>query len=140
MLIYRFLIWPMIASLANAFNNIAFNELVGKLKADAFEFAREVERLYTNRCDIDTMNSCTDANYGECQIAQYPQQQCLEGPNYRVDACHGSSTGHDMSSSCGALWDFSVSYVDIFSEGTVVIVCPSLLTQNILGRIKFLFS
>ncbi|KAL7568061.1 hypothetical protein ACA910_020779 [Epithemia clementina (nom. ined.)] len=94
-----------------AFDTVAFDSVVTKLKADAQEFAAEVERLYANRCNTETMVSCINANYGECQTKPYPQEKCLGEASYQIDAC-----GSSQSASCGGLWDTSVSSVRIPAE------------------------
>ncbi|KAL7568066.1 hypothetical protein ACA910_020784 [Epithemia clementina (nom. ined.)] len=59
------------------------------------------------------MTSCINANYAECQTKPYPQEKCLAGPSYQIDAC-----GSSQSPSCGGLWDTSVSSVRIPAEYT----------------------
>eukprot|EP00522_Entomoneis_paludosa_P017429 CAMPEP_0172452664 /NCGR_PEP_ID=MMETSP1065-20121228/10246_1 /TAXON_ID=265537 /ORGANISM="Amphiprora paludosa, Strain CCMP125" /LENGTH=683 /DNA_ID=CAMNT_0013204755 /DNA_START=144 /DNA_END=2195 /DNA_ORIENTATION=+ len=106
------------ASLAPAmpasFDEIKFNALVTKLKADAFEFASEVERLYVDRCSDETINTCSGSNFGECLEDGYPNEECLGGPNYVIEDC-----ASEQVSSCAAKWDQSVSTVRIPEESAI---------------------
>ena len=63
--------------------------------------AREVERLYATRCDEATIASCEAANYENC-LSQFPNPQCLVGPNFKVDACGDGEI-------CSSQWDFTIS-------------------------------
>ena len=88
--------------LIHAFDTVAFDLVVEKLKTDIHEFAGQVEFLYESRCAPETLNSCLLANFGECQSEPYPQQECVGGPNYGIAACGYS----EETPSCSGYQDF----------------------------------
>ena len=86
-----------------------FDEVVAKLETDVIEFARHLESLYETRCDEIQLEECANGNYYECS-SLYPNQECLTGDSYHVEACG------DIDSGCSGLHDFSISTVRLLSE------------------------
>jgi hypothetical protein len=87
---------------ADSFDLATFDSFIATLEKDALELAAEVERLYAQRCDVETMNAFQNSNYGECMV-EYPGQQCSDDPNYASPPCKSGD------SKCSRQWSFSVS-------------------------------
>lgn len=95
----------VVAVVALALDQDKLDELVLRMEGDALDLAKQVERLYAGRCDLDVLTRCTRGNYHEC-LSRLPTQQCLVGEDLALRAC-----GDGIE--CSALWDTSVSTVRI---------------------------
>jgi len=85
---------------------LEFSKLVEKVEGDAIELAREVERLYKNRCE--NFVECHKNNYHEC-VTSFPSQTCPGGEQMGDKRC-----GDDIT--CSRLWDYTVSRVSVPEE------------------------
>ncbi|KAL7570122.1 hypothetical protein ACA910_019967 [Epithemia clementina (nom. ined.)] len=98
-----------VISAYGAFDETKFTAFVTKIEGDALAFAKEVERLLSDRCLESTYTDCEGTNYDHC-ISSYPDQQCLAGPNYVIPQCSGENlTDPTAVQSCSAMYDFSIS-------------------------------
>jgi len=92
--------------LPSAFGDEAdLEDLMNKMTSDVRDFAAEIERVYSDRCTITTLEKCTKTNYDEC-LSEYPNQYCPGGNVFSVPSC-----GDGIR--CGGLFDFTVSSVSL---------------------------
>jgi len=77
-----------------------------QMETDVLAFADEIERVYQNRCDIETLNQCGRSNFNDC-TSTYPNQMCMDSSEMLVSACGSGSNG------CNALWDKTQTAVRI---------------------------
>jgi hypothetical protein len=80
-----------------------FLQLVSNVEADVLEMAREVERLYKQRCSDITLNDCYQNIYEECS-SRFPNQVCPAGEQLADTTCGDGAE-------CSRLWDYSISRV-----------------------------
>lgn len=85
-----------------------FLQLAADIEADVLEMAREVERLYKERCSDVTLKDCYKSNYEEC-LSAFPNSVCPAGEQLADTIC-GNGT------KCSRLWDYSTSRISLPGE------------------------
>lgn len=81
-----------------------FYRLQQKLEEDVLELRSAAEEAYRNRCDVETLDRCFMGSFHGC-YSSFPDPKCLSGEEFQYDVCG------QPESSCGTLWDYSVSSI-----------------------------
>lgn len=88
-LILSLLQHTIIIQYANAATEVKENEvrnILQHMETDVILLRNEIERVYTSRCDPDTLLTCSEANYNDCS-STFPGQICMEPNELVVTAC-----------------------------------------------------
>ncbi|KAL9179690.1 hypothetical protein ACHAXT_008980 [Thalassiosira profunda] len=86
-----------VASAASAAADEEVKTILLRMESDALAFRDEMERVYSARCDTQTLTECYEANFNDCS-STFPDQRCMKANELVIDAC---GDGGD----CNALWD-----------------------------------
>ena len=85
------------------------DEVIKRMQETVIALAREVERLYSNRCNITDLADCSNKNYNAC-VSRFPTATCRKNEELLTPAC-----SNNVNDSCAALYDFNESNV-VFSK------------------------
>ena len=61
-------------------------DILQKMKSDALAFRDEIERVYSSRCDTETLIQCEQNNFNDCS-STFPKQVCMQANELVVTAC-----------------------------------------------------
>ena len=61
-------------------------DILQKMKSDALAFRDEIERVYSARCDTETLIQCEENNFNDCS-STFPGQVCMQANELVVTAC-----------------------------------------------------
>jgi len=61
-------------------------DILQKMKSDALAFRDEIERVYSARCDTETLIQCEQNNFNDCS-STFPKQVCMQANELVVTAC-----------------------------------------------------
>lgn len=82
--------------------------ILRRMESDALAFRDEIERVYSVRCETQTLTECFESNYNDCS-STFPNQKCMAVDELVISACGDGK-------SCNALWDKALSTVSIPAE------------------------
>lgn len=102
------LLSAVMASLARAASFEKENQvkaILQQMETDVLNFRDEIERVYSSRCDLTTLNQCSRSNYNDCSSI-YPCQECMDASEMVYTAC-----GDGVN--CNAIWSKRESVVRI---------------------------
>ena len=57
-----------------------------QMEYQVLAFADEIERVYQNRCDIETLDQCGRSNFNDC-TSIYPNQMCMDSREMLASSC-----------------------------------------------------
>ena len=91
------------------------------IQKGTLKFRDEIERVYGERCNADTLSQCSRSSFNGCSSV-FPNQQCMENDELVIEACAGEPGEKNEKDYgvCNALWDKTSSVVSI----------PSALAQG----------
>ena len=74
------------ASAASTEKENEVKSILQRMEADVLAFCDEVERVYTARCNNQTVTECTESNFNDCS-STFPSQQCMKTEELVVGRC-----------------------------------------------------
>ena len=84
-------------------NEVEF--ILKKMESDVLMFRDEMERVYSDRCNTNTLTECARSNFNDCS-SSFRNQICMDKDELIISQC---GDGED----CNSLWDKSVSTVSL---------------------------
>jgi hypothetical protein len=60
--------------------------ILERMEDEAKAFRDEIERVYTSRCDSETLNECVKKNYNDCW-SKFPNEKCVEPDEFVMSDC-----------------------------------------------------
>ena len=74
------------ATAASAEKENEVKSILQHMEADVLAFRDEVERVYTARCDNQTVTECNENNFNDCS-STFPGQQCMSASELVIGRC-----------------------------------------------------
>lgn len=60
--------------------------ILKRMESDVLAFRDEIERVYSARCETQTLTDCAYNNFNDCS-STFPNQQCLKADELIISAC-----------------------------------------------------